>query len=507
MKKIFVFAALTVALCGCKSGVENLNHFEHLAVKMEAGDDWSIIDAQGKLIAEEEYAADCDVSRIYNGTYWVKNKDGYNLYNVSDPKNPINDEPYEQATVFVNDRAFVAHAGKPIQLIAPDGSVVKDFGKGVSKVTVFSRDGYAVFQDAKTKLCGYLDRDGEVALPAKYLDTTPLTDDVTLVMTDSANLKKNILTIIDKEGKQTGKINMEKYVPLSLFFIDGLLPVIQKEAQTKRIEFIDKEGNKTLTLRKSEAYSVNGMMLTGLLTGLFNLWNGYAVYTDKDGKYGVADKNGESVIRAKYDMLENFGDGKFRAKRNDKWGVIDKDDKEILPFEYAYIYAEKLGGNYIVKDGSQLCVVGEDGKKAFNDEFNTFSRYGADSYITFVDVEDTKPVADVDYNGEDVDSIAVDTNVQPNQSYNSGDGGNAGGDDYDWLSTRLATSADIAGKSKAEIRIMRNYIFARHGYTFKDKGLQQHFAQYSWYSPQRSDVTGLLNSVEQKNIAFLKSYE
>lgn len=79
--------------------------------------------------------------------------------------------------------------------------------------------------------------------------------------------------------------------------------------------------------------------------------------------------------------------------------------------------------------------------------------------------------------------------------------------DYDWLSNYRVTHSDIVGKSGSELRIMRNYIYARHGYKFKSKDLQQYFAQYSWYTPLYSDVSGALNATEKANVQFIKSYE
>lgn len=78
---------------------------------------------------------------------------------------------------------------------------------------------------------------------------------------------------------------------------------------------------------------------------------------------------------------------------------------------------------------------------------------------------------------------------------------------YDWLSSRYVTYDDIAGVSGSRLRIMRNYIFAKHGYKFKSKDLQQYFAQYSWYTPLYSDVYNSLSSVEKHNVDFIKSYE
>lgn len=79
--------------------------------------------------------------------------------------------------------------------------------------------------------------------------------------------------------------------------------------------------------------------------------------------------------------------------------------------------------------------------------------------------------------------------------------------EYDWLLTRRVTYSDIAGKSSKELRIMRNYIYARHNYRFKSADLMKHFRQYDWYSPLYDDVSSDLSSLEMSNVQFIKSYE
>lgn len=79
--------------------------------------------------------------------------------------------------------------------------------------------------------------------------------------------------------------------------------------------------------------------------------------------------------------------------------------------------------------------------------------------------------------------------------------------DYDWLCQRRATEDDLAGKSKKELRIMRNYIFARHGMIFKSKSLKRYFKQFDWYSPTRKDVASDMSQIELDNVRFIKSYE
>ncbi len=52
-----------------------------------------------------------------------------------------------------------------------------------------------------------------------------------------------------------------------------------------------------------------------------------------------------------------------------------------------------------------------------------------------------------------------------------------------------------------------NEIYARHGYIFKDKDLNNYFSDYSWYEGDTKDMTtieGRLNDYETKNIKFLQ---
>ena len=78
---------------------------------------------------------------------------------------------------------------------------------------------------------------------------------------------------------------------------------------------------------------------------------------------------------------------------------------------------------------------------------------------------------------------------------------------YAWLSERLATEQDLEGKSDFDLRIMRNTIFAMHGYIFKSSDLQEYFGKLSWYKPEKADVTSELSAIETKNIEFIKSHE
>lgn len=78
---------------------------------------------------------------------------------------------------------------------------------------------------------------------------------------------------------------------------------------------------------------------------------------------------------------------------------------------------------------------------------------------------------------------------------------------YNWLSERKVTASDLAGLSKGELRILRNAIYARHGYKFKNAQLREYFSSFSWYEPLYDDVNSSLSKTEQYNVDFIQSYE
>lgn len=78
---------------------------------------------------------------------------------------------------------------------------------------------------------------------------------------------------------------------------------------------------------------------------------------------------------------------------------------------------------------------------------------------------------------------------------------------YEYLREREMTYADVEGKSAEELRLMRNYIFARRGYIFESDDLKEYFEQFSWYVPLYYDVTPRLSDIEKYNVNFIKEFE
>lgn len=78
---------------------------------------------------------------------------------------------------------------------------------------------------------------------------------------------------------------------------------------------------------------------------------------------------------------------------------------------------------------------------------------------------------------------------------------------FDWLSENRIGAAEISGLTAGDLRLLRNAIFAMHGYRFKSPDLTEYFSRFDWYKPVYSDVTSMLSQTETANVNFIKKYE
>ncbi|MCW3053371.1 MAG: serine/threonine protein kinase, partial [Chthonomonadales bacterium] len=72
------------------------------------------------------------------------------------------------------------------------------------------------------------------------------------------------------------------------------------------------------------------------------------------------------------------------------------------------------------------------------------------------------------------------------------------------------TNADLVGKSPWELSLMRNGVYARHGYRFHTSSLAHYFAQQSWYHPTMGGmdrVSATMSAIERQNATFVLAHE
>lgn len=105
------------------------------------------------------------------------------------------------------------------------------------------------------------------------------------------------------------------------------------------------------------------------------------------------------------------------------------------------------------------------------------------------------------------ETINYDTSVNNENSYYDNNAIDESEYEYEYLREREMTYYDVEGKSAEELRLMRNYIFARRGYIFESEDLKEYFERFSWYVPLYYDVTPRLSDIEEYNVNFIKEWE
>ncbi len=74
-------------------------------------------------------------------------------------------------------------------------------------------------------------------------------------------------------------------------------------------------------------------------------------------------------------------------------------------------------------------------------------------------------------------------------------------------STTVLNENDLKNLRKIDLEIIRNTIFARHGYAFKNIKFRQFFDPIDWYVPLKENIDGELSPLEKTNISLLTRME
>ncbi|MBN2585970.1 MAG: YARHG domain-containing protein [Candidatus Fermentibacteraceae bacterium] len=78
--------------------------------------------------------------------------------------------------------------------------------------------------------------------------------------------------------------------------------------------------------------------------------------------------------------------------------------------------------------------------------------------------------------------------------------------EIDNLDFRL-TDFQVAFLDGHELMLLRNTVFARLGYIFRNETLLDHFRQFQWYGPEYDDVSPMLSDDDLWNIRLVRYYE
>jgi hypothetical protein len=71
----------------------------------------------------------------------------------------------------------------------------------------------------------------------------------------------------------------------------------------------------------------------------------------------------------------------------------------------------------------------------------------------------------------------------------------------------LVLPADLSGLTAAQLRLLRNTVYARYGRVFQDADLRQYFQSRGWYKPRNDYDEKKLTTNDRANVELLKAFE
>lgn len=183
----------------------------------------------------------------------------------------------------------------------------------------------------------------------------------------------------------------------------------------------------------------------------------------------------------------------------------DSSNKWIWIVVAAVVAVIAIGGVYYFMEvkPSKTVVVAGDGNSASPDSTTSVEESESTAPAEERPEVEEKPVEESAELNDNTSSTAPSTSDVSTTAYEAADL-------FDVVTSRKLTESDIAGLGASDLKILRNYIYAIHGYIFKTRAMKNYFEMQDWYNGTIADqgtVYRELSSVERYNVNFIKRHE
>ncbi|MBQ4445858.1 MAG: WG repeat-containing protein [Prevotella sp.] len=324
---------------------------------------WGLISPSGEVLFNEEFKEKPTIVR--DDRFMVRNADGlWEIYTAEEKPKKIGTE-YAFASMFVNGKALVSEKGKCVSLIDINGKTLKVLdkidGKNVEAVERYA-EGYAIYRC--NNYLGVIDDNGNKVINPDYLKIYPCSDGKFIALNkkyekeakkdSTANLK---FDVINPSGKVLFSISMNKFKDFGSGFQNGFLDV-----------YVDAKNEKCGGIINDKGETV--IKPTTKIKKVGQIRNNHFTYNNGDG-WGLMNMKGETIIRAKYDLLYFANDNIMIAMTKKDGGsqeykFVNLKDENIGSDTYddAYPFYMLDGSHAIVKVSSSLfSIIDLDGKQ------------------------------------------------------------------------------------------------------------------------------------------------
>lgn len=188
----------------------------------------------------------------------------------------------------------------------------------------------------------------------------------------------------------------------------------------------------------------------------------------------------------------------FRGVFNDsnKSFILDEpgNDKTDGRFEVS-LNADSLTGKWVAFDKSAVKIATKN-LKLIKKDFVYNPNFMLDPHTDLVDWTNPKEFAQkyTDDNGKEVKYMSEKNRIASDAVFKIN------------ASKQKLAEKDLKNLRKIDLEIIKNSVFARHGYSFKKETYRYFFEQTDWYIPVSSNVDEELSPLEKENVALLNRF-
>ena len=336
MKKIYtlivVMSALLLASCGNEKSIYP-EETKYLPVMLQGSDKWSILNIEtGELVAKDAFKE--VPSPVVDDMFWVYNDQGrIDFYNIADCKNKVNKENYGSATSFSEGYAIVSKPGEPLQVINKQCETVAQLSPSVLSASMF-RNGRALIHTDLDRY-GFIDVKGDTVIAAKMSYAAGFNEDnVALASFSEVNDSSKVVSVIDINGKTLYDLDTEKYQIVTPYYKLGVLIVAKKDSMV----CLDHQGKEVANPHPTP----------------------------------------KKVLDAGYRERVYTGNDNYIAIKGDRMGLVDKDNKVLIPFEYKFLQ-NISATRFVAGKDSVLFLIDDHGKQVGKAKFVDFKNYDIES--------------------------------------------------------------------------------------------------------------------------------
>lgn len=349
MKKTnLLLLLLTTLLCACNFGGEESieSKVEYIPFQSEENGRWGMVSTNGEVLFEDEFKE--TPTMAMNGRFLVQNSDEeWEIYTAEKKPKQVGDT-YKEICPFTEKVTPAVQEGKPVALIDRDGkevvSLAKIDGKSVASVRQF-QCGIAVYETTDG-LYGAIDTKGKTVIKAEYMMLCNASDGKVIgidkkykkhfAANENDKIKYSVLSA--SNGKTLGEISGKEVGSyINDHFEDGLLVAGKKKGDEVRFGLLDEKGE--WKVKPNSKFEYIGEIRNGHFTFSHN------------GKCGIADIEGNVVVRAKYTFISFRTDETavaydYEKDFEDQAMLIDFNGERVGSERFNSIYSYLGDGQY-----------------------------------------------------------------------------------------------------------------------------------------------------------------